>query len=39
MEIRYAKAAVKSINSMDRPIKQRIKSAIENIPDGDIKPM
>ena len=39
MEIRYAKAAVKVINSMDRPTKQRIKAAIEKIPDGDIRPL
>ena len=39
MEIRYSKAAVKAINAMDRPTKQRIKVAIEKIPDGDIKPL
>lgn len=39
MEIRYAKAAVKAINTMDRPTKQRVKAAIEKIPDGDIKPL
>lgn len=39
MEIRYSKAAVKAINEMDRPTKQRIKTAIEKIPDGDIKPL
>lgn len=38
MEIRYAKAAVKSISGMDRPTKQRIKAALERLPDGDIKP-
>ena len=38
MEIRYAKAAVKVINSMDRPTKQRIKAGIEKLPQGDIKP-
>ena len=38
MEIRYAKAAVKVINGMDQPTKQRIKAALERLPDGDIKP-
>ena len=37
MEIRYSKAAVKVINSMDRPTKQRIRAAIEKLPEGDIK--
>lgn len=39
MEISYAKAAVKVINGMDKATKQRIKSAIEKIPAGDIKPL
>lgn len=39
MQISYAKAAVKAINSMDRPTKQRIRAAIEKIPAGDIKPL
>ena len=39
MEISYAKAAVKVINGIDKPTKQRIKSAIEKIPNGDIKPL
>ena len=38
MEISYSKAAVKVINGMDRPTKQRIRAAIEKIPEGDIKP-
>lgn len=37
MEINYSKAAVKVINSLDRPTKQRIRAAIEKIPEGDIK--
>lgn len=37
MEIRYSKAAVKVINSMDRAVKQRIRTAIEKLPEGDIK--
>lgn len=39
MEITYSKAAVKVINGMDRPTKQRIRAAIEKIPEGDIKPL
>lgn len=39
MEIEYSKRAVKAINSMDRPTKQRIKAGIEEIPEGDIKPL
>ena len=39
MEISYSKAAVKVINGMDRPTKQRIRAAIEKIPEGDIKPL
>ncbi len=38
MVIRYSRAAVKVINGMDRPTKQRIKAAVEKIPAGDIKP-
>ena len=39
LDIQYAKAAVKVINSMDRVTKQRIRNAIEKIPLGDIKPL
>ena len=39
MKIVYARAAVKVINGMDRPIKQRIKAAVEDLPKGDIKPL
>ena len=39
MEISYAKAAVKIINGMDKATKQRIKTAIEKISAGDIKPL
>lgn len=43
MEISYSKAAVKVINGMDRPTKQRIRDGIEGLtkkpPEGDIKPM
>ena len=37
MNIQYSKRAVKAINGLDRPMKQRIKEAIEKIPQGDIK--
>ena len=41
MNIEYSKRAVKYINGLDRPTKQRIKSAIEGLtedpPKGDIK--
>ncbi|MBQ9610404.1 MAG: type II toxin-antitoxin system RelE/ParE family toxin [Lachnospiraceae bacterium] len=41
MDIQYNKRAVKYINSLDKPTKQRIKTAIEglthNPPKGDIK--
>lgn len=43
MEIRYAKAARKALESYDRPTKQRIRAAIlgltEKPPKGDIKRM
>ena len=37
MKIQYARLAVKSIETMDRPTKQRIKQAIEGLPQGDVK--
>ena len=37
MYIRYTKIAVKHIEILDKPTKQRIKTAIEKIPFGDIK--
>ena len=37
MIIHYSKRAVKAINSMDRPTKQRLKAAIEGLPAGDVK--
>lgn len=37
MNITYSKKAVKIINRMDTPTKQRIRKAIELLPDGDIK--
>ncbi|MFG6333584.1 MAG: type II toxin-antitoxin system RelE/ParE family toxin [Lachnospiraceae bacterium] len=43
MKIEYAKKAVKYIESLDKPTKQRIKTGIEglteNPPKGDIKAM
>lgn len=39
MTIEYSKQAVKAIGGMDRREKQRIKSAIEGLPEGDIKPL
>lgn len=43
MKIEYSKKAVKYINALDRPTKQRIKVAIEGLteqpPKGDIKAM
>lgn len=37
--IRYSKQAIKTINAMDRPTKLRIKTAVEKLPDGDVKPL
>lgn len=37
MEIKYTKDAVKQINAMDKPAKERIKTAIDALPKGDIK--
>lgn len=37
MHIEYEKDAVKYIQSQDRATKQRLKSAIEKLPDGDVK--
>lgn len=39
MTIEYSKRAVKAIREMDRASKQRIKAAIDKLPDGDIKPL
>ncbi len=43
MEIRYSKAAIKALESYDRPTKQRIRAGIlgltEKPPRGDIKRM
>ena len=37
MNISYSKPAIKAIGHIDSPMKQRIKAAIENLPDGDVK--
>ncbi|RRD95294.1 type II toxin-antitoxin system RelE/ParE family toxin [Clostridiales bacterium COT073_COT-073] len=37
MEIYYSKQAFKSIKKIPEPYKRKIKSGIENIPNGDIK--
>ena len=39
MKVEYAKVAVKVINSLDRPTKQRIRAAIEKLPEGDVRPL
>lgn len=43
MRIEYSKRAVKYINKLDKPTKQRIKFGIEKLtlepPEGDIKPL
>ena len=39
MNIKYSKAAAKAISPLDKKSKLRIKTAIENIPNGDIKPL
>lgn len=43
MKIEYSKKAVKYINTLDKPTKQRIKTGIEGLtedpPKGDIKPL
>lgn len=43
MEIRYSKAAVKAINSMDKATKERIRAGILGLtqkpPQGNIKPL
>lgn len=37
MQIEYSKKAVKYINTLDRPTKQRIKEGIEKLPFGDLR--
>lgn len=37
MQIEYTKEAVKHINRLDRPTKNKIRQAIEKLPAGDIR--
>lgn len=37
MEINFSKSFQKSLKTMDKPTKQRVKNAIEKLPLGDIK--
>ena len=37
LQIQYSKQAVKAISKINNPTKQRIKTAIEKLPAGDIK--
>ncbi len=39
MNIEYSKQAIKTISHMDAITKRRIKRGIEDIPQGDIKPL
>ena len=37
MQIRYVREAAKHIQSQDKPTRQRLRKAIEKLPDGDVK--
>ena len=37
MRIEYEKEAAKHIQAQDKPTRQRLKIAIEKLPDGDVK--
>lgn len=37
MDIEYSKRAIKDLKTLNEPIKSRIRSAIEKLPEGDIK--
>lgn len=37
LRIEYEKEAAKHIQAQDKPTRQRLKAAIENLPDGDVK--
>lgn len=39
MNIEYAKTAVKYLSRLDRPTKERLRLAIEKLPEGNIKPI
>lgn len=37
MKIEYSKRALKDLKNLNEPIKSRVKTAIEKLPEGDIK--
>lgn len=37
IRIEYEKEAAKHIQAQDKPTRQRLKAAIEKLPDGDVK--
>ena len=37
MEVQYAKRAIKTLNQLDKTVKQRIREGINDIPSGNIK--
>lgn len=37
MKIEYSKQAAKFISKQDKPTRQRLQQAIENLPNGDVK--
>ena len=37
MNITFSKQAAKAIGRIDSPLKQRMKTAIEKLPDGDVR--
>ena len=37
VQIEYEKEAAKHIQAQDKPTRQRLKIAIEKLPDGDVK--
>ena len=37
IRIAYEKEAAKHIQAQDKPTRQRLKAAIEKLPDGDVK--
>ena len=39
MDIKFSKAAVKTLSGMDRATKQRIRVGISGLPGGDVKPL
>lgn len=39
MNITYSRVSVKVISKLDRPTKQRIRNAVERLPEGDVRPL